>query len=152
MCEHIIDCTIDFLTYVAPFIYVKYKLLCVRTFVIGVKWSFVLGRKEWGHNLCSPPEQFSIEIDGKFFMIAESSIKTHLKPSRDWYKASPVIPAPNFLFTITTNVPRCRKLKSNLNECDRSLSHPRQNCEKNGNKTVFWLIFLTQLCSFNSNS
>lgn len=37
MCEHIIDCTIDFLTYVAPFICVKYKLLCVRTFVIGVR-------------------------------------------------------------------------------------------------------------------
>ena len=57
-------------------------------------------------------------------MMAESPIETHVKPSRDWDEASPLIPVPNFIFTITTNVPQRRTLKSNFLEvCDRSMSH-----------------------------
>ena len=55
-------------------------------------------------------------------MMAESPIETHVKPSRGWDEASLFISVLNFIFIITTNVPRRRTLNSNfLKICDRSI-------------------------------
>ena len=39
-----------------------------------------------------------------FWGPTESPIETHVKPSRDWDEASPLILVPNFIVTITTDV------------------------------------------------